>query len=162
VLDRIKHDGLIVLAHRESSVPFSYVGPDGKPIGYAMDLCLKVAEAVRKKLELKAINTEYLAVTPATRIAAISNGKADLECGATTNNAERRQKVAFTIPHYITGTRFMVRADSPIKDLTMFENEKLVSTMGGTPLKTIEGANRERMLGINVLAVPDTTCSCTA
>jgi len=155
VLDRIKQDGRIVIAHRESSVPFSYVGADGKPVGYAMDLCMKVAEAVRKKLELKAITTQYLAVTPATRIAAIADGKADLECGATTNNAERREKVAFTIPHYITGTRYMVRADSPIKDLTMFESKKLVSTKGGTPLKTIERANRERMLGIDVLAVPD-------
>lgn len=155
MLDRIKHDGRIVIAHRESSVPFSYVDADGKPIGYAMDLCMKVAEAVRKNLQLKTIATEYLAVTPASRIAAIADGKADLECGATTNNAERRQKVAFTIPHYITGTRYMVRADSRIKDLQMFEGKHLVSTKGGTPLKAIENANRERMLGIDVVAVPD-------
>ncbi|MEP7099160.1 MAG: amino acid ABC transporter substrate-binding protein [Burkholderiales bacterium] len=155
VLDRIKHSGRIVLAHRESSVPFSYVGADGKPVGYAIDLCMKLAEAVRKKLELKAIATEFLPVTPASRIAAVVDGKADLECGSTTNNAERRQKVAFTIPHYITGTRYMVRADSPIEDLAMFENRKLVSTKGGTPLKAIESANRDRMLRINILEAPD-------
>ena len=69
-LDRIKQTGKIVIAHRESSVPFSYVLPDKKPVGYAVDLCLRVADAVRKKLELKALAPEFLLVTPANRIVA--------------------------------------------------------------------------------------------
>ncbi|CAG1018265.1 Glutamate/aspartate import solute-binding protein [Burkholderiaceae bacterium] len=155
VLERIRQSGKIVIAHRESSVPFSYVLADKKPVGYAVELCLKVGEAVRKKLELKALATEYLQVTPANRIAAIAEGKADLECGSTTNNAERRQKVAFTVPHYITGARYMVRGDSPIEDLSQFEGKKLVSTKGTTPLKAIDQANRERLLGITLLEAPD-------
>lgn len=155
VLDRIKHSGRIVLAHRESSVPFSYIDADGRPVGYAIDLCRRLAEGVRKKLEMKAIITEFIAVTPASRIAAVADGKADLECGSTTNNSERRQKVAFTIPHYITGTRYLVRSDSSIAELAMFEDKKLVSTKGGTPLKAIESANRDRLLRIHVLEVPD-------
>lgn len=155
VTDRIKQSGRIVIAHRESSMPFSYVLPDKKPVGYAVDLCLRVAEAVRKKLELKSLATEFVQVTPANRIAAIAEGKADLECGSTTNNAERREKVAFTVPHYITGARYMVRADSKIDDLPQFEGRKLVSTKGTTPLKAIEQANRERLLGITLLEAPD-------
>ncbi|MEP6872859.1 MAG: amino acid ABC transporter substrate-binding protein [Burkholderiales bacterium] len=155
VLDRIKQSGRVVLAHRESSVPFSYLDADKKPVGYAIDLCRRLAESVRKKLEMKAIAIEFLAVTPATRIAAVADGKADLECGATTNNAERRQKVAFTIPHYITGTRYLVQSASPIDELAMFEGKKLVSTKGGTPLKMIERANHDRLLRIQVLEVPD-------
>jgi len=155
VLDKIKSSGKIVIAHRESSVPFSYVLPDKKPVGYAVDLCLKVAEAVRKKLDMKAIQTDFLLVTPANRIAAVADGKADLECGSTTNNAERREKVAFTVPHYITGARYMVRADSTIDDLAHFEHKKLVSTKGTTPLKAIDQANRERLLGITILEAPD-------
>ena len=101
------------------------------------------------------LDIAYLPVTPATRIDAITSGKADLECGATTNNAERRQKVAFTIPHYITGTRFAVRADSPLTELAQFEHHVLVSTTGSTPFKTIAGANSDRLLGIDVRGVPD-------
>src|SRR5882757_1043014 len=86
VLDRIKERGKIVIAHRESSVPFSYVGPDRKPVGYAVDLCLRVAEAVRKNLQLKTLPVEYVQVTPADRIAAVAEGRADMECGSTTNN----------------------------------------------------------------------------
>ena len=155
VLDRIKARGKIVLAHRESSVPFSYIDPDRKPLGYAVDLCLRVAEAVRKNLQLKALPVEYLLVTPADRIAAVAEGRADMECGSTTNNAERRQKVAFTVPHYITGARFMVRADSDVDQLAGFEGKKLVSTKGTTPLKAIDAANRDRLLRIQILEAPD-------
>ena len=155
VLDRIKHSGHIVLAHRESSVPFSFLDADGRPVGYAIDLCLRLSEAVRKKLGMAALTPDFLAVTPATRIAAVVDGKADLECGSTTNNAERRQKVAFTIPHYITGTRYLVRSSSDIADLAMFEDKKLVSTKGGTPLKAIDKANRDRLLRIHILEVQD-------
>ena len=155
VLDRIRNSGRIVLAHRESSVPFSYYDGNKKPVGYALDLCKDVAEAVRKHLGLKTLEIAYLPITAATRIEAITSGKADLECGATTNNAERRQKVAFTIPHYITGTRFAVRADSQIGDLPQFEGHVLVSTAGSTPYKTISQANNDRLLRINVREVKD-------
>ncbi|HWP19913.1 MAG TPA: amino acid ABC transporter substrate-binding protein [Burkholderiaceae bacterium] len=155
VLERVRATGKIIVAHRESSVPFSYLDADKKPVGYAVDLCLRIAEAVRKKLELKTLDVEYLLVTPADRIQAITEGKADLECGSTTNNAERRKSVAFTVPHYITGARFLVRADSPIDDLPHFEGRKLVSTKGTTPLKAVDQANRERLLRIQLLEAPD-------
>lgn len=157
VLDRIKQSGKIVLAHRESSVPFSYLDADKKPVGYAMDLCLKLADAVRKKLEMKTITPEFVMVTGATRIPMIADGKADMECGSTTNNAERREKVAFTVPHYITGARYAVRADSPVQELKGFEGLKLVSTKGTTPLKAINRANNEGLLRITILEVPDHT-----
>jgi glutamate/aspartate transport system substrate-binding protein len=155
VLDRIQQRGTIVLAHRESSVPFSYLDGNGKPVGYALDLCLRLADAVKRKLGLPALKVDYLQVTPANRIAAVAEGRADLECGSTTNNAERREKVAFTVPHYITGARYMVRADSPIAVLPQFEGRKLVSTKGTTPLKAIDKANRDGLLRIQILEAPD-------
>lgn len=154
-LDRIKSSGRIVLAHRESSVPFSYLLPDGRPVGYAVDLCLKLAEAVRQRLKLKTLSPQFLLVTPANRLQMVAEGKADLECGSTTNNAERRQQVAFTVPHYITGARYLVRADSGIGDLVQFEGKTLVSTKGTTPLKSITQANGERALHINIVEAPD-------
>jgi ABC-type amino acid transport substrate-binding protein len=155
VLDDIRSRGSIVLAHRESSVPFSFLDGSGKPVGYALDLCKRVAEAVRKRLEMKTIAIQYLKVTPADRIPAIVERRADLECGSTTNNAERRQQVAFTVPHYVTGARYLVRSDSPIAELRDFQGKKLVSTTGTTPLKAITAANKERLLGITIVEVPD-------
>jgi glutamate/aspartate transport system substrate-binding protein len=154
-LERIRESGKIVVGHRESSIPFSYLDADKRPIGYAVDLCLRLVEAVRKKLDLKTLTTEFLMVTPSNRITLVEEGKVDLECGSTTNNAERRNKVAFTVPHYITGARYMVRSDSTIKDLVGFENKRLVSTKGTTPLKAIERANRERVLHMTIQEAPD-------
>ncbi len=155
VLDDIRSRGKIVIAHRESSVPFSFVDATGKPVGYAVDLCKRLAEAVRTRLGMKTIAIDYVKVTPADRIPAIVERRADLECGSTTNNAERRQKVAFTVPHYVTGARYLVRADSPISELQDFQGKKLVSTTGTTPLKAITNANKERLLGIAILEVAD-------
>ncbi len=154
-LDRIRSSGRLVIAHRESSVPLSYLDADKKPIGYAVDLCLRLADAVKAKLALPRLEIGYVMVTGADRIAAIVEGRADLECGSTTNNAERRAKVAFTVPHYITGARYLVRADSGIEQLADFEHKKLASTKGTTPLKAIIAANRDRLMGIEVVEVPD-------
>lgn len=156
VLDRIKGGGKLVIAHRESSVPFSYVDPQTKkPVGYALDLCLKIAEAAGRKLGVKNVPVEFLQVTPANRIAMVQQGKADLECGSTTNNAERREKVAFTIPHFITGARLLVKAQSPVDRMEDLMGKKLVSTRGTTPLAAAQQANRERLMGITVLEAPD-------
>jgi len=155
VLDRIKQSGKLVIGNRDASVPFSYLDENRKPIGYAIDLCLKIAEAVRSKLGLGHLAIEYVTLTSATRIAAVAEGKVDLECESTTNNAERRQKVAFAMPHYITGAKYLVRAGSPIRDLTDFVGRTVASTVGTTPLKAITAASRERSLGIRIVEVPD-------
>lgn len=154
VLERIAAGGKLVVAHRESSVPFSYV-VDGKPMGYAVDLCLRLADAVRRKTGQKDMAVEFLQVTPANRVQVVEQGQADLECGSTTNNAERRQKVAFTIPHFITGARLLVQAGSSVERIEDLTGKKLVSTQGTTPLKAVEQANRERLLGLSILTAPD-------
>ncbi len=155
VLERVSGGGKLVIAHRESSIPFSYLDADKKPVGYAMDLCLKVAEAVRKKTGAKAMQVELLQVSPANRIATIAEGKADMECGSTTNNAERREKVAFTIPHFIVGARMLVRADSKIDRLEDLDGKRIVSTKGTTPLKAVEQVSRERLLHTTIIEAQD-------
>ena len=156
VLDRIKAGGKIVIAHRESSVPFSYLDGNKKPVGYALDLCMKLAETVRKKMGAKGDDgIQLLMVTPANRIPSIAEGKADMECGSTTNNKERREKVAFTVPHFITGARLLVRANSKAERLEDLNGKTVVSTKGTTPLKAVESANRERLMGLKVVEAPD-------
>ena len=155
VLDRIRQSGRLTIGTRDASVPFSYLDADGKPVGYAIDLCLKISEAVRKKLSLDKLPMEYVAVTSATRIDAVAQGRVDLECESTTNNAERRQRVAFAVPHYVTGARYLVRAGSTIRELRDFEGKTLASTAGTTPLRAASQSNREQGLRIRIVEVPD-------
>jgi ABC-type amino acid transport substrate-binding protein len=155
VLDRIRSTGHIVLAHRETSVPFSYYDANKKPIGFAVDMCKDLAETIRKHLGMKTLEIVYLPVSTATRIQAIVDGKADLECGTTTNNAERREKVAFTVPHYVTGSRYLVRSDSPIEELDGFANHVLVTTPNSTQFKAIDKANHDHLMHIDLQVAPD-------
>jgi ABC-type amino acid transport substrate-binding protein len=156
VLDRIKAGGKIVIAHRESSVPFSYLDGNGKAVGYALDLCLLLAQTVRQKLGVKGDDgIQFLMVTPANRIPVIAEGKADMECGSTTNNKERREKVAFTVPHFITGARMLVKATSKAERLEDLQGKTVVSTKGTTPLKAVESANRERLMALKIVEAPD-------
>ncbi|PIF37058.1 amino acid ABC transporter substrate-binding protein (PAAT family) [Delftia sp. 60] len=156
VLDKINAGGALVIAHRESSVPFSYIDTrSGKPVGYALDLCLRLAEAVRKQTGRKDMKVEFLMVTPANRMAVIEQGKADMECGSTTNNAQRRQTVAFTVPHFITGARMLVKAESTINAMEDLKGKKLVSTKGTSPMALVTQANRQRLMGITIVQAPD-------
>jgi ABC-type amino acid transport substrate-binding protein len=154
-LERIRQTGRVVIAHREASVPFSYVTPDGKPVGYAMDLCHRFVDAIALKLGVKRLGVEYVMVTSANRISTIEEGKADLECESTTNNVERRARVAFAVPHYITGARYLVRADATMRELGDFKGRRVASTAGTGPLKALRYANTDRQLGIDIVEVPD-------
>lgn len=147
-LSRIRETQTITIAHRESSLPFSYLDGNKKPIGYAVDLCQKIAEAVRRELKLSQLRVQYLTVTPSTRIPAIVEGKADLECGSTTNNAERRKQVAFTIPHFIAAARMIVRADSGIKNWSDLRNKRVVTTKGTTTVKLL--TERDKVSALNL------------
>lgn len=155
-LDRIKKTGKVVIAYRDSSIPFSYVpNPGGQPVGYAIDLCSRFAKTIGKKLDVGNVRIEYLLVTNATRLAPIVEGRADLECESVTNTAERREKVAFTIPHYVTGARIAVRADSDFHEIKDFRGKKLVSTIKTNPLKVLEQTNRIYNYGITTGEVAD-------
>ena len=153
-LERIQKSGKVTIAHRESSVPLSYLDGDKKPIGYAVDLCLKLVTMLEKELKTK-LKVEFLQVDGKTRIEAIEQGKADFECGSTTNNAERRKRVSFAVTHYITGAKLLVREDSPISRFEDLEGMKLVSTKGTTPLAQATEQVKTRLLRIRVLEATD-------
>lgn len=155
LLDRIRADGKLVLAHRESSVPFSYLDAQGRPVGYALDICLRLARAVQQALSMERLEVAYLPVTPANRIEAIEKGLAQLECGSTTNNAARRKQVDFTIPHFITGARFLVKAGRPIDRIDHPEMRKVVSTRNTTPLTALRRIDFERMLRLEIIEAED-------
>ena len=155
VLDRIRDTGTIRLAHRESSVPFSYFDADKKPVGYALDLCLRVVDKLRTELKRPDLKVQYVAVTSSTRISTIAEGKAEMECGSTTNTRERREKVAFTIPHYIAGSRMIVKTSSGIRKWDDLRGKTVVSTKGTTNITELRKVNDARVLGMNIIEAKD-------
>lgn len=155
VLDRIGSTGKIVMTNRDASVPFSFQDANGKPIGYSVDVCMRIAVAIRRELKRPDLGIEFHPVTSATRIPTIVEGKADLECGSTTNNAERRKLVSFTIPYFIAGARMVVGADSGIRNWADLRGKTIVTTKGTTNARSIQQRSDARSLDIKLVEAGD-------
>lgn len=130
-LAKVRAAGAIVLAYRESSVPFSYLNARNEPIGYSIELCRKVAEAIGDEIG-RELAVKWLPVTSETRIEAIVSGRADLECGSTTANLERRRQVAFSPVIFVSGTKLLVKRGSPIRSYRNLAGRTVVVTAGTT------------------------------
>ena len=155
-LDQIRESRQITIAHRDASVPLSYVvGDDKKPVGYAVEICQKIAEAVRKELKLPALEVRYLSVTGANRIPTIVEGKAAMECGSTTNTAARRQQVDFTIAHFIAASRFLTRTATPGSTIGDLAGKTVVSTTGTTNILVMRNVNKEKNLDLDIMSAKD-------
>src|SRR5271157_5180659 len=145
-LKKIKETGAITLGHRESSVPFSYYDDKQQVVGYAMDLCYRIVDAVKSELKLAKLDVNLNPVTSATRIPLIANGTVDLECGSTTNNLEREKQVGFTITHFVTANRFVSKKSSNLKTLDDLKGKTVVSTSGTTNIKQITELSAQKGL----------------
>jgi glutamate/aspartate transport system substrate-binding protein len=154
-LKKIKETGAIALAHREFSVPFSYYDDKQRVVGYAMDLCYRIVDAVKKELRLDKLEVKLIPVTSAMRIPLIANGTVDLECGSTTNNLERQKQVAFTITHFVTANRFVSKKANGLKTVDDLKGKTVVSTSGTTNIKQITEINAQKNLGMNILNAKD-------
>jgi len=154
-LKNIKDTGAVTLGHRESSVPFSYYDDRQQVVGYAMDLCYRIVDAVKKHLGVDRIEIRLNPVTSATRIPLMANGTVDLECGSTTNNLERQRQVAFTITHFVTANRFVSKKAANLQTVDDLKGKTVVSTSGTTNIKQTTEINAQKNLGMNILAAKD-------
>jgi len=149
-IGKVRKTQTLVIGIRETA-PFSYTDENKQPLGYSVDLCLKVAEAIKKELKMPAMKIQFFPVDSATRFSALLEDKIDLECGSTTNNAERRKKVAFTIPHFFSSVRALVKADSGIKNWPQLRNRTVVTTKSTTTVKLLNDRNDTSSLNIKLV-----------
>jgi len=151
-LKKIKDSGTITIGHRDASIPFSYYDDKQQPVGYAMDLCHRIVDAVRANLKMPKIDIKYQLITSANRIPLMANGTIDLECGSTTNNLDRQKQVWFTITHFVTANRYMAKKSANLRSLEDLKGKTVVSTAGTTNIKQITELNAQRNLGLSILS----------
>ena len=154
-LKNIKETGAITLGYRDASIPFSYLDDSQKPIGFAMDICYRIVDAVKAELKLDKLEVKLNPVTSSTRIPLLANGTIDLECGSTTNNADRQKQISFTNTHFLTASRYVTKKSSKINSIDDLKGKSVVSTGGTTNIKQLVEANAARNLGINVISAKD-------
>jgi glutamate/aspartate transport system substrate-binding protein len=135
-LQKVRESGAITIGHRESSIPFSYLSARGEPIGYSIDLCKLLVDAISEEVG-RTIAIKWLPVTAESRIPALVSGQVDLECGSTTSNLERQKQVSFSPTLFVAGTKLLVRKGSAIKSFRDLAGKRVVVTAGTTNEKTM-------------------------
>jgi glutamate/aspartate transport system substrate-binding protein len=154
-LKKIKETGSISLGFRDSSIPFSYLDDNQKPVGYAMDICYAIVDAVKKELKLDQLAVELVPVSSSPRIPLLANGTIDLECGSTTNNPERQRQIAFSYTHFLTATRFISKKANKLDRIEDLRGKSVVATSGTSNIRQLIETNAARNLGINVIHAKD-------
>jgi glutamate/aspartate transport system substrate-binding protein len=150
-LKRIRDAGLVRIGYREAAVPFSYARAGGEPWGYSIDLCLAIVEDLSAAVGGRPLRVEYRLVTPANRIEQVAEGRIDLECGSTTSNAERRQRVAFSPVIYIAGTRLLVKRGSAVRSLRDLGGKAVVAVAGTTNARAMVALGAGQVRNLRVL-----------
>jgi glutamate/aspartate transport system substrate-binding protein len=150
-LKKIHDSATITIGHRDASIPFSYYDDKQQPIGFAMDLCLRIVDAVKTELKLPKLDVKYQLVTSANRIPLMANGTIDLECGSTTNNVARQKEVSFTMTHFLTANRVVSKKSANLKSIDDLKGKTMVSTSGTTNIKQLTELNTSKSMGINII-----------
>ncbi|TQN61567.1 amino acid ABC transporter substrate-binding protein [Agrobacterium tumefaciens] len=150
-LETIAKTGTIRLGYADRNVPFSYLGTGPEPIGYSIELCLRVADSIKKKLGLPKLKIDFVKRTPSNRIMLLNDGTIDMECVASTNTEERRKAVWFSYSHFITGTRYVALKSSGLNTVGDLAGRTVVVTTGTINIAQLNVLNRKLGLNIAVL-----------
>jgi glutamate/aspartate transport system substrate-binding protein len=154
-LAKINETGVVVIGYRAAEPPFSFQNTDGTVIGFSIDLCLRIVDSIKQELGRDDIGVEYVVATPATRFILVKTGAIDLECAATTNNAERRELVAYSYPHYMTATHFVSRRADGIDSVQDLAGRSVASASGTVNIDQLNALNRKQ--GLNIAVMPTRT-----
>ena len=151
VLNKIKESGELTLGYRESSIPFSYLDDKAQPVGYSIELCGKVVDAIKAELKMPALKVNRQAVTSQNRIPLVANGTVQLECGSTVNNAERQAQVGFSVTSFIVATRFVAKKSANYKTVDDLKGKTVACTSGTNTVKRVRELNEARGLNMTIL-----------
>ena len=154
-LKKINDSGVIVVGHRESSVPFSYYDNQQNVVGYSQDYSNHIVDAVKKTLNKPDVQVKLIPVTSQNRIPLLQNGTFDFECGSTTNNLARQQQAAFSNTIFVVGNRLLTGKDSGIKDFADLAGKNVVVTSGTTSEMLLNKLNDEKQMKMRIISAKD-------
>jgi glutamate/aspartate transport system substrate-binding protein len=154
-LQRIRDTGAMPIGIRDASFPFSFIDQDKGPHGYTIDICLEIADAIKNALALPRLEVRYIPVSPANQVAALQDGKIDLECGSTSNTRELQKEVTFAYTTFVAGIKLLARKSSQISGIDDLRGRTIVVTRGTASEKLMQDINAERLLKMNIVVAAD-------
>lgn len=154
-LQRIRETGAMPIGVRAAAFPFSFVDNGKHARGYSVDLCLKIADAIKSELGLPRLEVRYIAVPAVGGVPALVDGTIDLECGATANTRERQQQVAFAYTTFVTGIKLLARKNARIAGLDDLRGKTIVVPRDTSGEKLMTAINEQRALKMNIVVAAD-------
>jgi glutamate/aspartate transport system substrate-binding protein len=154
-LKKVKETGAITIGHRDSSIPLSYLDDKLQPIGFSIELCKRVAEAVKARLGLPNLTVKYNPVTSATRIPLVANGTVDIECGSTANMTSRQTQVGFSYTFFVPQFKWITRTNSAIRTGDDLRSKTVAVTAGTNTALFVNKMNNEGKLGMTIMQGKD-------
>jgi glutamate/aspartate transport system substrate-binding protein len=150
-LKKIRESGTVTLAVRDASSPFSFLDANQEYVGYGIDICMKIVNALKVELKQPNLKVRMTPVTAQSRIPLVVNGTVDLDCGATGNTVERQHRVAFLVTTFLSGTRLLVKKSSNIRNYRNLKGKTVVVTNGSTDERVIKELDARENLGLNFI-----------
>ena len=154
-LKKVRESGAITIGHRDSSIPLSYLDDKLQPVGFSIELCKHVVEAVKANLGLANLNVKYNPVTSATRIPLVANGTVDIECGSTANMSARQKQVGFSYTFFVPQFKWIARADKGINSADDLRGKTVAVTAGTNTALFVNKMNNDEKLGMNIMQGKD-------
>jgi glutamate/aspartate transport system substrate-binding protein len=156
-LRKIQETGLVTIAYREASVPFSYLDDAQHPVGYSIAICDRIVDAVKARLGLRDLERRYVPVSSATRVPVIADGTADLECGVTTHTANREARAAFSVTTFVAGIRLLSRRSDPVIHVDDLQGKVVSTAVGTTSVTHLQDLYENHRIRMRILPVQDET-----
>jgi ABC-type amino acid transport substrate-binding protein len=154
-LSKIKKSGTLTLGYREAAPPFSFPGPDRRPVGYSIDLCMHIASAVQKQLGLTNLKVNWMPVTAENRIEMVAQGKIDLECGTTTASLSRQERVDFSLMTFVDGGSLLTKADADLRGVGDLAGKRIAIIPGTTTETAFANFLKEEFITVETVRVKD-------
>ena len=154
-LKKVKDTGIFTIGHRDSSIPLSYLDDRLQPIGFSIELCRHVAQAVKAKLGTSSLKVAYNPGTSATRIPLVANGTVDIECGSTANMTSRQKQVGFSYTFFVPQFKWIARAGSGINSADDLAGKTVAVTAGTNTALFVNKINSEQKLGLTIMQGKD-------
>ncbi|HEU4342234.1 MAG TPA: amino acid ABC transporter substrate-binding protein [Candidatus Binatia bacterium] len=151
-LKKIKESSTFTLGYLETAPPFSFPGPDKRPVGYSIDLCTHVASAIQKQLGIN-LKLNWVPVTAENRIDMVAQGKVDIECGTTTASLSRQERVDFSLMTFVDGGSLMTSADSSLRGVPDLTGKKIAVIPGTTTEKELTKFLKEQFVTVEIVRV---------
>ena len=154
-LKKVRETGVITIGHRDSSIPLSYLDDKLQPVGFSIELCKHVVEAVKAKLALPNLTVKYNPVTSATRLPLVANGTVDIECGSTANMTSRQTQVGFSYTFFVPQFKWITRTNNDVKSADDLRGKTVAVTAGTNTALFVNKLNNEGKLGMTIMQGKD-------